>query len=104
MEFAGYDERLNRTRLDALRRGAAAYLHEPEGPEVVEEWYGWRPMTPDDLPVIGRAPGVSNLILATGHGMLGVTLSAVTGELVRDIACRRAPSFDLAPLSPARFG
>jgi D-amino-acid dehydrogenase len=104
MEFAGYDERLNRTRLDALRRGAAAYLYQPEGPEVVEEWYGWRPMTPDDLPVIGRAPGVSNLILATGHGMLGVTLSAVTGELVRDIACRRAPSFDLAPLSPARFG
>ena len=103
MEFAGYDTSLNRTRLDALKRGAAQFLHEPEGPAVVEEWYGWRPMTPDDLPVLGRAPGVDNLILATGHGMLGVTLSAVTGLLVSEIATGRVPSFDLAPLAAARF-
>ena len=81
MEFAGYDTSLNRTRLDALRRGAAEYLHEPEGPDVVEEWYGWRPMTPDDLPMLGRAPGVDNLVLATGHGMLGVSMSAISGLL-----------------------
>ncbi len=104
MEFAGYDTTLNRTRLDALRRGAAEFLHEPEGPEVVEEWYGWRPMTPDDLPILGRAPELSNLVLATGHGMLGVSLSAVTAEIVRDIVTGAQLSFDLAPFSPARFG
>ncbi|MEO6296732.1 MAG: FAD-dependent oxidoreductase [Dokdonella sp.] len=103
MEFAGYDSTLNRTRLDALKRGAAQFLREPEGPAVVEEWYGWRPMTPDDLPVLGRAPGVDNLILATGHGMLGVTLSAVTGLLVSEVATGRRVSFDLAPFSAARF-
>ena len=103
MEFAGYDTSLNRTRLDALRRGAAAFLHEPEGPAMVEEWYGWRPMTPDDLPVLGRAPGVDNLVLATGHGMLGVTLSAVTGLLIREALTGAKPSFDLAPFSAARF-
>ena len=103
MEFAGYDTSLNRTRLDALRRGAAAFLHEPEGPAMVEEWYGWRPMTPDDLPVLGRAPGVDNLVLATGHGMLGVTLSAVTGLLTREVLTGATPSFDLAPFSAARF-
>jgi len=103
MEFAGYDATLNRTRLDALRRGAAAFLHEPEGPEVVEEWYGWRPMTPDDLPVLGRAPGRDNLVLATGHGMLGVTMSAVTGLLVSEIIAGRTPSHDPAPFSAARF-
>jgi D-amino-acid dehydrogenase len=103
MEFAGYDTQLNRTRLDALRRGAAAFLHEPEGPAVVEEWYGWRPMTPDDLPVLGRAPGVDNLLLATGHGMLGVTMSAATGLLVSEVACGRSPSLDLAPFAAARF-
>mgnify|MGYP001546916966 CR=1 FL=1 len=103
MEFAGYDSSLNRTRLDALRRGAACFLHEPEGPEVVEEWYGWRPMTPDDLPVLGRAPGVDNLVVATGHGMLGVTLSAVTGELVGAVVNGKEPSFDLAPFAVARF-
>ena len=103
MEFAGYDERLDRVRLDALRRGAAGFLFEPEGPEVVEEWYGWRPMIPDDLPVIGRAPGIDNLILATGHGMLGVTMSAGTGELVAEIATGRPASLDIAPFAASRF-
>ena len=103
MEFAGYDSTLNRTRLDALRRGAAEFLHEPEGPELVEEWYGWRPMTPDDLPILGRAPRIDNLVLATGHGMLGVTMSAATGQLVADLVCGRTPALDLAPFDPARF-
>jgi len=103
MEFAGYDDRLTRVRLDALRRGAAGFLREPEGPELVEEWYGWRPMIPDDLPVLGRAPGIDNLVLATGHGMLGVTMSAGTGELVAEIVAGRPPSLDPAPFAPDRF-
>lgn len=103
MEFAGYDATLNRTRLDALKRGAAEFLFEPEGPAVVEEWYGWRPMTPDDLPLLGRARGTDNLILATGHGMLGVSLSAVTGLLVGEVVAGKQPSFDLAPFAADRF-
>jgi D-amino-acid dehydrogenase len=103
MEFSGYDASLNRTRLDALRRGAAEYLHEPEGPQVVEEWYGWRPMTYDDLPILGRAGRLQNLILATGHGMLGVTMSAATGMLISDLICGRPPALDLAPFAPSRF-
>ncbi|MET0232545.1 MAG: FAD-dependent oxidoreductase [Rhodanobacteraceae bacterium] len=103
MEFAGYDTSLNRTRLDALRRGAAEYLHEPEGASVVEEWYGWRPMTPDDLPLLGRAPGMENLVLATGHGMLGVSMSAITGLLVSEVIAGKPPSLDLAPYAAARF-
>jgi len=103
MEFSGYDSTLNRTRLDALRRGASEYLDAAEGPQVVEEWYGWRPMTYDDLPILGRAARVRNLMLATGHGMLGVTMSAATGLLIGELICGRPSSLDLAPLSPARF-
>ena len=103
MEFAGYDASLNRTRLDALRRGAAEYLIEPEGPQVVEEWYGWRPMTYDDLPILGRTRRVQNLVLATGHGMLGVTMSAATGMLIADMICGRRPPLDPAPFAPSRF-
>ena len=103
MEFAGYDTSLNRTRLDALRRGAAEYLHEPEGPAVVEEWYGWRPMTPDDLPMLGRAPGIENLVLATGHGMLGVSMSAISGLLISEVVAGTTPSLDIAPYSVSRF-
>lgn len=103
MEFAGYDSSLNRKRLDALRRAAAQYLHDPEGPEVREEWYGWRPMTPDDLPIIGPVPGIDNLCLATGHGMLGVTMSALTGVLVSELLGKRETSIDTAPFSVSRF-
>jgi D-amino-acid dehydrogenase len=103
MEFSGYDASLNRTRLDALKRGAAEYLIEPEGPHVVEEWYGWRPMTYDDLPILGRAARVQNLWLATGHGMLGITMSAATGLLMAEMLCGRAPSLDVAAYSPTRF-
>jgi D-amino-acid dehydrogenase len=104
MEFAGYDSTLNRTRLDALKRGAAEYLLEPVGPVIEEEWYGWRPMTPDDLPIIGRAPQLSNLMLATGHGMLGVSLSAITAQLVSELLTQRAPSLDPQPYAVTRFG
>ncbi|MBS0570377.1 MAG: FAD-dependent oxidoreductase [Proteobacteria bacterium] len=103
MEFSGYDATLNRTRLDALKRGAAEYLIEPEGPQVVEEWYGWRPMTWDDLPILGRAASLENLVLATGHGMLGITLSAITGRLVCDLIGDTSPVLDLAPFHPSRF-
>jgi D-amino-acid dehydrogenase len=103
MEFAGYDASLNRQRLDALRRGAAEYLNEAEGPQVVEEWYGWRPMTHDDLPILGRAANVQNLLLATGHGMLGVTMSAATGLLISELLSGKTPTLDMTAFSPARF-
>ncbi|MFZ2236049.1 MAG: FAD-dependent oxidoreductase [Dokdonella sp.] len=103
MEFAGYDSSLNPRRLDALRRAAREYLVEPAGPEQIEEWFGWRPMTSDDLPIIGRAPGIDNLIVATGHGMLGMTMSAGTAEVVADLAMRRAPTLDVTAFDPARF-
>lgn len=103
MEFAGYDDSLNRVRLDALTRAAREYLVEPPSGPAVEEWYGWRPMVHDDLPIIGRAPGASNLMLATGHGMLGVTESAITARLVADLVTGREPAIDPAPYRPARF-
>ncbi len=104
MEFSGYAEGLNRTRLDALRRGAAAGLHEPEGPQLLEEWWGWRPMSVDELPIIGASTRWSNLHLATAHGMLGVSMSAATGELVAAQLGGVAPAFDPRPYAPARFG
>lgn len=103
MEFSGYDTSLNRVRLDALRRALPEYLAIGNVASVREEWWGWRPMTPDDLPLLGRARRWRNLVIATGHGMLGITLSAITGLLVGEIIAGRAPSVDLAPLAPERF-
>jgi D-amino-acid dehydrogenase len=103
MEFSGYDRSLNRRRLDALERAAREYLHEPVGPVKREEWFGWRPMTFDDLPIIGRVPGHRNLWLATGHGMLGVSMSTATAQLIADSITGRVPLIDPAPYDAERF-
>ncbi|UPG93289.1 NAD(P)/FAD-dependent oxidoreductase [Luteibacter aegosomatissinici] len=104
MEFSGFSEGLNDVRIDALRRGAAAYLHEPEGQGEVTPWWGWRPMSVDEVPIIGPSSQWSNLVYATAHGMLGISMSAATGELVAGLLAGPAPVLDAAPYSPARFG
>ena len=103
MEFAGFDATLPRWRIRQLVDAARHYLHEPTGGEVLETWCGWRPMTWDSLPVIGRVPGLANGVLATGHHMLGMTMAPATGRLVSDIIAERPTHIDAAPFSPARF-
>jgi D-amino-acid dehydrogenase len=103
MEFSGYDERLNHTRLDALRRGASAYLRAPVGAELREEWWGWRPMSVDEVPLIGPVHRWNNLLLATGHGMLGVSMSAATAELVASLLADERSVLDAAAYAPTRF-
>ena len=73
-------------------------------PEGATPWMGRRPSTPDSLPVIGRVPGQPSVILAFGHGHLGLTMGAVTGRIVADLASNRELVTDLAPFSSARFG
>ncbi|UPG87153.1 FAD-dependent oxidoreductase [Luteibacter aegosomatis] len=104
MEFSGFEEGLNDVRLDALRRGAAAYLHEPEGRGEAVPWWGWRPMSVDEVPIVGPSAQWSNLTYATAHGMLGISMSAATGELVAGLLAGPAPVLDPTPYSPARFG
>lgn len=104
MEFSGYDATLNRTRLDALRRGAQTYLQEPFGDQLQEEWWGWRPMCVDEVPLIGPSTRWKNLLLATGHGMLGVSMSAATGEMIAAQIAGAPTMIDPAPYAPARFG
>lgn len=103
MEFSGYDTRLNDTRLAALERAAAEYLHQPAGAQVQERWYGWRPMTWDDLPVLGRTPRHAHVWLAAGHGMLGISMSSASGQLMADLMTGRAPAIDPQPYRPERF-
>ena len=69
---------------------------------VASRWVGSRPSTPDGRPIIGRAPRADNVLLAYGHGHLGMTLAAVTGELVSDLATGRPPRLGLAPFAPDR--
>lgn len=103
MEFSGYDDTLNPVRLAALERGAAEYLHEPVGASVHQRWCGWRPMTWDDLPVLGRAPRHAHVWIAAGHGMLGVSMSTASAQLMADLITGRPTAIDPTPYRMERF-
>ncbi len=104
MEFAGYDTSLNPTRLGALRRGAEQYLHEPFCEPVEEQWFGWRPMTYDGLPIVGPAPRYKNVWIAAGHNMLGLSMATGTGRLISELVTEQTPHLDPAPYAVTRFG
>lgn len=103
MEFAGFDASIPRARIQQLKDSAVPYLKTPEGPVEQDTWYGWRPMTWDSLPIIGRVPRLSNALLATGHNMLGLSLAPMTGMAIADLVAERPTDLPLEALSPARF-
>jgi D-amino-acid dehydrogenase len=103
MELAGYDATINRRRLALLKRGAEKCLRTPYCEPVLEQWYGWRPMTYDSLPCIGPVPNIANAYVAAGHGMLGVSMSTGTGKLLAELISGGEGHIDPAPYSVLRF-
>jgi D-hydroxyproline dehydrogenase len=102
LEFAGLDappDPRKPARLRARLR-SLGYLCDPDGPS----WMGPRPTLPDYLPGIGRAPGPHNLFYAVGHQHLGLTLAAVTAEVIGDLVAGRKPRFHIEALDLRRFG
>jgi D-amino-acid dehydrogenase len=103
MEFAGYDTTIHRPRLDLLKEGAGHYLREPYCEPMQEEWYGWRPMTYDGKPIIGRSPAMENVLVAAGHNMLGLSMAPATGKLIAELLNGERPHIDPAPYAVNRF-
>ena len=103
MEFAGFDDSIPPFRIHQLQESAKPFLRDPVGPVVEHKWYGWRPMTWDSLPIVGRLPTVKNALLAAGHNMLGLTLAPVTGMIIADLVSERRSELPAESLSPARF-
>ncbi|MBI4503552.1 MAG: FAD-dependent oxidoreductase [Gemmatimonadetes bacterium] len=103
MELSGLNDRIVPERVAAIRRAAARYLPGSTRGAAEVEWTGMRPLTPDGLPAIGRAPGFDNLYVATGHAMLGMTMAPVTGLAVAELVTGQTSSFDLKPFDPGRF-
>jgi len=103
LELAGLDLRVNQRRVDAIARTVRRDLPGIPRTPTIEIWRGLRPLTPDDLPILGRPAGTSGLILATGHGMSGISQGPISGELIAQLVSGETPEIDLAPFSPDRF-
>jgi D-amino-acid dehydrogenase len=103
LEMAGMDFSFNSRRVNAIRRSSSAYLPGLEEAKVIEIWRGLRPCTPDGLPIISRLNDFSNLIIAAGHAMLGMSLGPITGKLVAQLVAGEQTDVDLVPLRADRF-
>lgn len=102
VEFAGVDADPDFRRIYNMMPLARAALP-GLGADVTREWLGHRPSMPDSKPVIGRSPVLGNVFFAFGHGHLGLTMSARTGQLVDDLVSGRLPNIDLSPYRADRF-
>jgi len=94
----------SRQRSRQLVEETRPYLSSPmvaDG-DVPEGWAGFRPATPDSLPLLGPVPGAPGVLVATGHGMLGITLAPATGVAVAALARGERPEW-IAAFDPARF-
>lgn len=105
MEIAGINHRVSANRVRGIIRSACQYYPglTPEAFQDVPVWHGLRPCSPDGLPFIGKTRQFENVIVATGHAMVGLSLAPVTGKLVSEVLVGTTPTVALEPLSPDRF-
>jgi D-amino-acid dehydrogenase len=87
LELGGLSPRLNMPRIRAIIEAVPRYYPhlKVEMPAAGEVWHGFRPCSPDGLPYIGKVRPFENLVLATGHAMMGLSLAPATGRLVSEI-------------------
>jgi D-amino-acid dehydrogenase len=102
VELAGLSRPPNFQRSKAMLKKAKLFLPDLDT-SGGREWMGYRPSLPDSLPVVGQSASHANVFLAFGHGHLGLTQSAATGRLIRDLVLGQAPAINLQPFSPQRF-
>lgn len=102
VELGGLELAPRMSRADALLAKAARFLPGLDT-NGGERWMGFRPSMPDSLPVIDGAPGDSRVIVAFGHGHLGLTQSVGTAEIIADLVDDRPPAIDIKPFRTTRF-
>ncbi len=103
LDLVGLNLDLEPGRWERIPVLARDYVRLDDGFASIQPWSGLRPLTPDGYPLLGFHPAIPNLLLATGHGYLGLALSTITGRLVSRLAANGDPGMDIAPMHPARF-
>ena len=105
MEISGHSDSVRPERVEQIIAGAQAFFPEMTAADFagIKPWFGYRPVSPDGLPYIGRMGRYANLSTASGHAMLGLTMAPISGLLISEILTGRKPSVDLALLNPNRF-
>lgn len=106
MEIGGLDLSIDRARVHGIVKSIPRYF--PRFAESdfdgVEPWAGLRPVSPDGLPYLGKIDGLENLVVSTGHAMMGLSLGPVSGRLIADLVTGTTPFRPIDGLAVGRFG
>jgi D-amino-acid dehydrogenase len=105
MEMSGHSENILPKRVVAIYNAFKKYYPSMDipPPDIKKAWFGYRPVTPDGMPYIGRHSKYNNLTYAGGHAMLGLSAAAGTGKLVEQIISWKLPSIQLKAFTVERF-
>ena len=105
MEIAGLNEDINPVRVRGIIKSVPKYYPKftAQDFEGIQPWRGLRPCSPDGLPYLGRTAKFSNLSIATGHAMMGLSLGPITGRLMSEILSGEPPSIRIDALNPDRY-
>jgi D-amino-acid dehydrogenase len=105
MEVGGLDLRVNPSRVHGIIKSVNAYF--PKFGEKdfsgIQPWAGLRPVSPDGIPYLGKVKHLPNLIAATGHAMMGLSLAPISGRLVADLLANDQPFRPIDAMAPGRF-
>ena len=105
MEVGGKELSINPSRVHGIVKSVHSYF--PKFSEndfaAIKPWAGLRPVSPDGIPYLGKVAGFPNLIAATGHAMMGLSLGPVSGRLVTDLLAGDTPFRPIEAMAPGRF-
>ncbi len=105
MEITSLNKPPRLKRVEGILNAVQRYFPDFQLPRIDQAniWYGYRPCSADGLPYIGRSKKWNNLLIATGHAMVGMSLGAGTGQLISELANEQTPSLELQPFDPERY-
>ena len=105
MEMAGLNEDITQRRVAGIVNALTRYYPQFDVSHFknVQPWSGLRPVSPDGLPYLGRTRRYNNLVIATGHAMMGLSLGPISGKIVSQLLSNETPSIETEILNPDRY-
>lgn len=101
--FVGFDSSINNEAIRALAKRAVSTFPFLENVNLIRTFSGFRPFTPDNLPILSDVPSIKGLYIAAGHEGDGVALAPITGKIMADMVCSEKVDVDLSLFSINRF-
>lgn len=105
LEISGMSPKTNMKRVQGIMESIPRYYKDLDAPlsPTTPIWKGYRPCTPDGMPYVGKSSQLTNLYVATGHGMMGLSMGAATGKLISQLLTQQKPHIDLQAFRLDRF-